>query len=541
MISKKYFDIHKPVFWPAIALIVLFISITLIVGEPMESFFAGFKDWVTDKTGWIFIVTVNAFLIFCVYLAFSKYGSIRLGGKEAEPEFTTAAWFAMLFSAGMGIGLLFWGVAEPVFHYKSPPFGEGGTVEAAEKAMNYTFMHWGFHAWAIYALVALSLGFFAFNKGLPLTIRSVFYPILGDRIYGWIGDVIDVFAVLATLFGLATSLGLGVKQVGAGIAYLTDFDNSVWLQVGLIGGITLIATLSVVAGVEKGVKFLSEWNIRIAAILLIFILIVGPTLFIFRSTVQNIGNYLTSIVTVATWTEAYRDQGWQGDWTVFYWAWWISWSPFVGMFIARVSKGRTIREFITGVLIIPSFLTFFWLSAMGGSAIFIDLHNEASNLAEQITQDEATALFVFLGEFPFATIGSIVGMILIASFFVTSSDSGSLVIDSITAGGKLDAPVAQRVFWACTEGAVAAVLLIGGGLTALQTATISTGLPFLVILLVMAYSLRKGLQKEFAEMTLLSQEKSRKNYEGKLAEVVWKNIQKRNKTTEPDSTPKKTK
>lgn len=536
--SKKYFDIHKPVFWPAIVLIVLFISVTLIVGEPMEEFFAVFKDWITDKTGWIFIITVNAFVIFCIYLAFSKYGSIRLGGKDAEPEFTTAAWFAMLFSAGMGIGLLFWGVAEPVFHYKSPPFGEGGTVEAAEKAMNYTFMHWGFHAWAIYALVALSLGFFAFNKGLPLTIRSVFYPILGDRIYGWIGDVIDVFAVLATLFGLATSLGLGVKQVGAGIAFLTDFENTVWLQVGLIAGITLIATLSVVAGVEKGVKVLSEWNIRIAATLLIFILIVGPTIFIFRSTIQNIGNYLSSIVEVATWTEAYRDKGWQGDWTVFYWAWWISWSPFVGMFIARVSKGRTVREFVTGVLLIPSFLTFFWLSAMGGSAIFLDLHSGNSILSDNIIADEATALFVFLNEFPFTTIGSIVGIILIASFFVTSSDSGSLVIDSITAGGKLDAPVAQRIFWANAEGAVAAVLLIGGGLTALQTATITTGLPFLFILLVMAYSLRKGLQQEYAQQEVLKQEKSRKDYESKLADVVWKNVQKRSQGSKSNSSDK---
>jgi choline/glycine/proline betaine transport protein len=536
--SKKYFDIHKPVFWPAIGLIVLFISVTLIVGDPMEEFFGVFKDWITDKTGWIFIITVNAFVIFCIYLAFSKYGSIRLGGKDAEPEFTTAAWFAMLFSAGMGIGLLFWGVAEPVFHYRSPPFGEGGTVQAAEKAMNYTFMHWGFHAWAIYALVALSLGFFAFNKGLPLTIRSVFYPILGDKIYGWIGDLIDVFAVLATLFGLATSLGLGVKQVGAGIAFLTNIENTVWLQVGLIAGITLIATLSVVAGVEKGVKVLSEWNIRIAATLLVFILIVGPTIFIFRSTIQNIGNYLSSIVEVATWTEAYRDKGWQGDWTVFYWAWWISWSPFVGMFIARVSKGRTVREFVTGVLLIPSFLTFFWLSAMGGSAIFLDLHSGTSVLSDNIIQDEATALFVFLNEFPFTTIGSIVGIILIASFFVTSSDSGSLVIDSITAGGKLDAPVAQRIFWANAEGAVAAVLLIGGGLTALQTATITTGLPFLFILLVMAYSLRKGLQQEYAQQEVLKQEKSRKDYESKLADVVWKNVQKRNQEKKSDPSDK---
>lgn len=526
---KKHFDIHKPVFWPSVILIFIFILVTIIVGKPMELVFSNIKTFITNKTGWLFIIAVNVFIVFCFYLGFSKYGTIRLGGKDAEPEFSTSSWFAMLFSAGMGIGLLFWGVAEPVNHYANPPFGQPYTVAAAEGAMNLTFLHWGFHAWAIYAVVALSLAFFTYNRKLPLTIRSVFYPLLGEKVNGWMGDCIDVLAVLATLFGLATSLGLGVKQVSGGLFYLFGVPNTILVQVLLIAGITLIATLSVVSGIDKGVKFLSEWNVRIAAILLIFIIIVGPTLFIFRSFVQNIGNYMENILQVSTWTEAYRDNGWQKDWTVFYWAWWISWSPFVGMFIARVSKGRTIREFIFGVLLVPTILTFFWLTALGGSAILLDMQEglvgNTHSIAKSIVADESIALFVFLENFPYSGVGSIIGILLVTSFFVTSSDSGSLVIDSITAGGKLDAPVGQRIFWATTEGAVAAVLLIGGGLTALKTAAITTGLPFLVILLFMCYSLLKGLKEEYAKEKHLAKEMDRNSYEKKLSDVILKKLE----------------
>ena len=532
--KNKYFDIHAPVFWPSVALIILFITVTLWVGEPMELVFASSKAFITEKTGWLFIIAVNAFIVFCFYLGFSKFGDIRLGGKEALPEFSTGAWFAMLFSAGMGIGLLFWGVAEPVYHYAIPPYGEAYSLEAAKRAINLTFLHWGFHAWAIYAVVGLALAFFAYNRKLPLTIRSVFYPLLGDRINGWMGDVIDILAVLATLFGLATSLGLGVQQVSGGLFYLFGIPNSVAVQVTLIAGITLIATISVISGIDKGVKFLSQWNVRIAAILLVFVLIVGPTLFIFRSFVQNIGNYLGSILEVSTWTEAYRDNGWQGDWTVFYWAWWISWSPFVGMFIARISRGRTIKEFIFGVLLIPTLLTFLWLTALGGTAIYLDMQEAAlsgsHDLAEAITGDVSIALFVFLENFPFSGIGSVIGILLVTSFFVTSSDSGSLVIDSITAGGKLDAPVGQRVFWATTEGAVAAVLLIGGGLTALQTAAIITGLPFLLILVIMCYSLHKGLRKEYARLSQFDKDLDQKSYEKRLSDVIMKKLEKQKKS-----------
>lgn len=532
--KNKYFDIHPPVFWPSVALIILFITVTLWVGEPMALIFASSKTFITDKAGWLFIIAVNTFIVFCFYLGFSKFGAIRLGGKEAQPEFSTGSWFAMLFSAGMGIGLLFWGVAEPVYHYALPPYGEAHTLEAANRAMNLTFLHWGFHAWAIYAVVGLSLAFFAYNRKLPLTIRSVFFPLLGDRMNGWMGNLIDVLAVLATLFGLATSLGLGVQQISGGLFYLFGVPNTITTQVLLIAGITLIATISVVSGIDKGVKFLSQWNVRIAAILLIFVLIVGPTLFIFRSFVQNMGNYLGSILEVSTWSEAYRDNGWQGDWTVFYWAWWISWSPFVGMFIARVSRGRTIREFIFGVLLVPTLLTFLWLTAMGGTAIFLDMQEGALSgshiLAETITGDVSIAMFVFLENFPFSGIGSIIGILLVTSFFVTSSDSGSLVIDSITAGGKLDAPVGQRIFWATTEGTVAAVLLIGGGLTALQTAAITTGLPFLLILVIMCYSLQKGLSQEFARLSQYDKDLDRKSYEKRLSDVIMKKLEKEQKS-----------
>ncbi|WP_026955638.1 BCCT family transporter [Algoriphagus vanfongensis] len=530
----KYYDIHGPVFIPSVILVVLFMAVTMIVGDPMLELFTSFKDFVTEKTGWIFILTVNAFIIFCFYLGFSKYGNVRLGGKDARPDFSTSAWFAMLFSAGMGIGLLFYGVAEPVSHYGRPPAAEPFSIDAAQHAMNYTFLHWGIHAWAIYAVVALSLAFFAFNRNMPLTIRSVFYPLLGDRIHGWMGNVIDIFAVLATLFGLATSLGVGVRQVSGGLSHVFGFPNTGLYQVLLIAGITGIATISVVSGVDKGVKILSEWNVRIAAVLMFFVLLVGPTLFIFKSFVQNMGTYVNELIEISTWTEAFINEGWQGDWTVFYWAWWISWSPFVGMFIARISKGRTIREFILGVLLAPSLLTFFWMTTLGGSAIFLDMQQAAATgsheFAQAIIADETTALFVFLEKFPFHLIGSVLGILLVASFFVTSADSGSLVIDSITSGGKLNTPIPQRVFWATTEGAVAAILLLGGGLTALQTATITTGLPFLVILTLMCYSLLKGVKKEHARDSQLKQEVSQKSYTDRLTKVILKQIDKDKKS-----------
>lgn len=522
--KNKYFDIHKPVFWPASFLIVSFITATLVVGEPMEDIFANVQEFISDYGGWFFVLVTNLFLFFCIYIGFSKLGSIRIGGKDAVPEFSTAAWFAMLFSAGMGIGIIFWGVAEPMNHFLNPPVETGTAKGNALQAMGFSFLHWGLHAWGIYALVGLALAFFAFNRKLPLTIRSVFYPLLGERIHGWIGDVIDVVAVLATLFGLATSLGLGVQQVSSGLNYLFELPDSVTTQVLLIAGITAVATVSVMLGIDKGVKRLSELNIRIAAVFLLFVLIVGPTLFIFESYIQNLGYYVQNFFTLSFWTESYASEskaGWQNGWTVFYWAWWISWSPFVGMFIARVSKGRTVKEFITGVLLVPTLLTFLWMTAFGGSGIFLEMSGIA-NIGEEITGNVSTSLFVLLDAFPLSEIASAIGVVLVINFFVTSSDSGSLVIDSITAGGKLDAPVGQRIFWAVTEGAVAAVLLIGGGLTALQTAAITTGLPFALVLLVMMYSLYKGLSKEYGLAKAEETKADLSAYESRLKDVIAK-------------------
>ena len=523
---KKHFDVHGPVFWPSAILIVVFITITLIVGKPMQEIFKTVQTGISNVGGWFFILCVNIFLVFCFYLAFSKYGRIRLGGQDARPEFSTSAWFAMLFSAGMGIGILFWSVAEPVSHFMTPPESVLGDIDPndipnrtrAAEAMGLTYLHWGMHAWSIYALVGLALAFFAYSRKLPLSLRSVFYPLLGDRIYGWIGDVIDIVAVISTLFGLATSLGFGVSQVAAGLTHVFGIPDSIWLEVGLIMGITGVATISVVLGVDKGVKVLSELNMRLAVVFLVFLIIVGPTLFIFDSFIQNIGYYAQNLAEMSFWAETYQQTDWQNGWTVFYWAWWISWSPFVGMFIARVSRGRTVREFILGVLIVPSLLTFFWLSAFGGSALFLEINGIADMAGA--ADEPATALFKLLDQFPLSSITSIIGIILVTIFFVTSSDSGSLVIDSITAGGKLDAPVGQRIFWAQTEGAVAAVLLLGGGLGALQTAAITTGLPFAFILLVMCYSLRQGLQREYAELVELDKQRDRKSYEKVIRDVV---------------------
>ncbi|MCX2743497.1 BCCT family transporter [Mangrovivirga sp. M17] len=522
--KNKYFDVHGPVFWPASILIVIFIAITLIVGEPMEKVFGNIQNGISDYAGWLLVLATNSFLIFCIVIGFSKYGKIRIGGKEAETEFSTGAWFAMLFSAGMGIGIIFWGVAEPMFHYVQPPIDLDAPASRAEQAMTFSFLHWGLHAWGIYALVGLSLAFFAFSKKLPLTIRSVFYPLLKERIHGWIGDVIDVIAVIATLFGLATSLGFGVQQVSSGMNYLFNIPDNVITQVVLIAIITGIATISVVLGIDKGVKFLSELNIRIAAVFLAFIVVVGPTLFILNSYIENIGHYFQNFFFLSFWTEAYQpaeSAGWQNSWTVFYWAWWISWSPFVGMFIARVSKGRTVREFVMGVLVVPSLLTFLWMSAFGGSGLWVEMSNPGI-ISESVMENVSTSLFVLLEQFPLAEIASAIGVILVINFFVTSSDSGSLVIDSITAGGKLDAPVGQRIFWAVSEGAVAAVLLIGGGLGALQTAAITTGLPFTFVLILMMFSLLRGLKNEYAKSIQLDQETDFKKYSERIEKLIAK-------------------
>ncbi len=519
--KKKIFEIHGPVFWPSVILITLMIVGTIVAGDAAEEMFNTARINITDWASWLFVAGVNVFIAFALYFAFSKFGGIRLGGEDAKPEFSKMAWFAMLFSAGMGIGLMFFAVAEPMWHLLYPPHAETGSVEAIRDAMGVTFLHWGLHAWAVYAIVGLALAFFAFNRKLPLSFRSVFYPLLGDRINGWIGDVIDILAVLATLFGLATSLGLGAQQAGAGMEFVFGLDNTVNLQVIIIVAVTIVAVGSVVLGIHKGVKVLSEFNIRLAGLFLLFILVFGPTLYILGTFVQSTGHYLQNFASYATWTQSFEEGEFMSTWTVFYWAWWISWSPYVGMFIARISKGRTIKEFILGVLIVPTIVTFLWMSGFGGSALYLEI-NGIAEIADAVEADQTTSLFLLLNEFPFGMITSFLAVVLVLSFFVTSSDSGSLVIDNLTSGGKLNSPVGQRVFWASTEGLVAAVLLLGGGLGALQAAAISTGLPFVILLLIMCYSLRQGLNREYKDNMLKEKDKERKSYRELLSETIEK-------------------
>ncbi|MBE9097959.1 BCCT family transporter [filamentous cyanobacterium LEGE 07170] len=498
---KWGFDLHPEVFFVSGALILLFIGITLVYQEQTSATLTAIQGFVSNVMGWFLILSANIYLGTMIILAFSRFGSIRLGGQNARADFPLFAWLAMLFSAGMGIGLMFWSVGEPIFHFLAPPLNgvEAETGAAAQQALGITFFHWGLHAWGIYAAVALALAFFAFNWGLPLTMRSVFYPILGDRIYGWPGNAIDILAVWATLFGLASSLGFGVGQISAGFNFLFDTPDTTAMQVGLIFIITGFATASVVSGLDAGVRRLSELNIYLAASLMIFVILVGPTLFIFGSFAQTLGYYAASLPFLSFWTETFEGTQWQNSWTVFYWAWWISWSPFVGTFIARISRGRTVREFILGVLLLPSIVSFLWMSVFGGSALYLEL-NGIGNIAEAVNENVATALFVMLQNFPLTGITSFIGIVLVVVFFVTSSDSGSLVVDNLTSGGKLDSPVPQRVFWAIMEGVVAAVLLLSGGLGALQSAAIAVGLPFACVLLVMCYGLYRGLAREMADL-----------------------------------------
>ncbi len=516
------FDFHPEVFIFSAGFIFLFVTLTLIFRERAENAFGAVQSAIAEGMGSFLILAVSIYLGFAIFLSFSKFGKIRLGGQNAQPEFSTFAWIAMLISAGMGLGLMFWSVAEPISHFQSQP-SVMGTIkplpqDTVQQALGLTFFNWGFHAWGIYALVGLALGFFTYNRGLPLTIRSVFYPILGDRIYGWIGNAVDILAVASILFGLATSLGFGVQQINAGLNFLVGIPISNPIEMGLIAIITGLATTSVVLGLDAGVRRLSELNIILAAIFMVFVLLAGPTLFILGSFVQTTGYYLTSLPKLSFWIETFSEDTWENSSTLFYWSWWVSWSPFVGIFIARVSKGRTIREFILGVLLLPSLLTFLWMSVFGGTAISMELGELSGVISNAVSENLATALFVMLQQLPLTAITSFVGIVLGVIFFVTSSDSGSLVVDSLTSDGKLDSPVPQRVFWAVMQGIVAAVLLLGGGLQALQTAAIATGLPFAVVVLVMCYSLYRGLNQELAMLEKQQLQTAEVNTEEKVTQ-----------------------
>jgi choline/glycine/proline betaine transport protein len=504
--GRALLDFNPAVFVASSVLIGALVLFGLVFREDFGAAADAVQAWIADRTGWFFVLTVNVILGYTVYVALSRYGRIRIGGRDARPQFSRAAWLAMLFSAGMGIGLMFYAVAEPIYHLATPPRGAAaGTPEAYRDAIKVTFMHWGLHAWGIYALTGLGLAYFAFNRGMPLSVRSVFAGLLGHRLHGWWGHVIDIVATVATLFGVATSLGLGAIQVNAGLEYLAGIETSRTAQVTLIAIITLLATISVVLGLDKGIKRLSVFNIVVAVVLLASVFLIGPTLFILKGFVQDTGAYLSDLLELGTWTETYTQSHWQDGWTVFYWGWWIAWSPFVGLFLARISIGRTLREFVGGALLAATLMTFVWLAVFGNSALFIELAGPGG-LAAAVEESVDRSLFVFLELLPQATaapipdwLPSVLGglaTVAIVTFFVTSSDSGSLVIDIITAGGHPNPPTTQRVYWSIAEGSVAAVLLMGGGLAALQTAAISVGLPFAIVVLAMIVSLHKALRRD---------------------------------------------
>ena len=500
-VQKWGFDVHNAVFGFSIAIIAAFLIAAAIVDPgTAKKYLDGMKLDIISNFDWLFIWSANFFLVFIVAIAVSPFGKIRLGGKDAVPEHSVWAWLAMLFAAGMGIGLVFWGVAEPVAYFTgwfhTPLNVTPNTPEAAKLALGATMYHWGLHPWAIYGVVALALAFFTYNKGLPLSMRSIFYPILGDRAWGWTGHVIDILAVISTLFGLATSLGLGAQQAAGGINHVFGLENNLSLQIGIIILVTLIAVFSVWRGIDSGVKLLSNINMVIAFVLLITVAIIGYQVS-FSSIWTTLLSYTENILPLSN-TFGRDDTAWFHGWTVFYWAWWISWSPFVGMFIARVSKGRTIRQFVIAVLLVPTFVTLIWMSVFGGIAIDQVMH-KVGELGTNGLTDISLAMFQMFDQLIWGKLLSVIAVALVLVFFVTSSDSGSLVIDSITAGGKMDSPVTQRVLWALVGGLIAVALLwIGGAnaLQAMQAAIISTALPFTIILLCMCCSLVLGLKTE---------------------------------------------
>ncbi|MDC9596547.1 choline BCCT transporter BetT [Xenorhabdus anantnagensis] len=527
---KTKTSINPPVFFFSAFLVIALVTFAGLKPELADRWFKALQQDIFVNASWFYILAVALILLSVTYLGLSRYGNIKLGPDHAEPDFSYFSWFAMLFSAGMGIGLMFFGVAEPVMHYLLPPVGTPESIAAAKQAMKLTFFHWGLHAWAIYAIVALILAFFSYRHGLPLTLRSALYPIIGDKIYGPIGHAVDIFAVIGTVFGVATSLGYGVLQVNAGLNHLFGLPINETVQVVLIVVITALATISVVSGLDKGIRILSELNLGLAFLLLILVVVLGPTVLLLKSFVENTGGYLSEIVSKTFNLYAYepKSSNWLGGWTLLYWGWWLSWSPFVGMFIARVSRGRTIREFVTGVLFVPSGFTLMWMTAFGNSAIDLISNKGAKELGHIVQTDVPLALFSFLEHFPFPSVLSFIAMAMVVMFFVTSADSGAMVVDTLASGGAQHTPIWQRIFWAGLMGIVAIALLLAGGLSALQTVTIASALPFSIILLISIYGLLKALRvdaykKDSQQMTTIAPTASRNPipWQRRLRNIVY--------------------
>lgn len=490
---------NRRIFLPAAVVIGIFVLFAVIFPETAESAIGAVQRNVVGSFGWYYVLIVAGFVAFSLWVGLSRFGDITLGRDGEKPEFSVRAWFSMLFAAGMGIGLVFWGAAEPLSHYAEPKPGvEGSASEVAQTALAQTYLHWGVHAWAIYVAIGLALAYSIHRKGRPVSIRWALEPLLGKRVHGRLGDVIDITAIVGTLFGVATSLGLGVLQIAAGLEHIGVATSSTGLLVVLIIVITAIATLSVVSGLAKGLKWLSNTNVAIAGLLMVFVLIVGPTVFLLRDFVQSIGVYLANVLPMTFNVSAFagaEGEAWQAKWTTFYWGWWISWAPFVGVFIARISKGRTVREFVAGVLLVPTLVTFLWFAVLGGSALYREIFG-AGGLIVDGTVTPEFALFDLLGGLPAGTVLSVVAIVLIALFFVTSSDSGSLVVSMLSRGGDPHPPIWNRIFWAAIGGAVAIALLVAGGLVALQTAAIVMALPFSVVLIGICVATARAFHQE---------------------------------------------
>lgn len=473
-------NINPNVFISTVAIIAIFLALVVFAPDAFSVFTQQLNQWITTSFSWFYVLSVAIFIILLAYIALSDMGKIKLGPEHSQPKYSSASWFAMLFTAGMGIGLMFFGVAEPVMHYVTPPAGEPETVLAAQQSMRVTFFHWGLHAWAIYTLVGLSLAYFAYRHQLPLKIRSALYPLIGQKIYGPIGDGVDTFATIGTVFGVATTLGFGVTQINSGLNYLFGVEQAPSTQVILIIVVSTMAATSVFFGLDKGIKRLSELNLVLALLLLIFVFVAGPSIYLLQTTIQNAGQYVSNLFSMTFNLYAYQPSGWIGGWTIMYWAWWISWSPFVGMFIARVSEGRSIREFIVGVLLIPTGFTLIWMGFMGNAALYSIMHEANTGLLEAVQRDSSVALFEFLNNLPFSSVTSIIATLLVMLFFVTSADSGALVTDYLTAKSD-NSPTWQRLFWTVLMALLAIILLLAGGLEALQSATIMSALPFTFI------------------------------------------------------------
>lgn len=502
--SSQFANVNPNVFLSTVIIIAIFIAIVIIAPSSFEFLTQQLKQWITDSFSWFYVLSVAIFLILLIYIACSASGKIKLGPDHSQPEYSNGSWFAMLFTAGMGIGLMFFGVAEPVMHYVSPPSGDPESIASAQQALRITFFHWGLHAWAIYAVVGLALAYFAYRHNLPLKTRSALYPIIGKKIYGPWGDSIDTFATIGTVFGVATSLGFGVTQINSGLHYLFGVEQSSQVQVGLIVFVSILASMSVFLGLDKGVKRLSELNLVLALVLLAFVFIAGPSIYLLQTTIQNMGSYMSNLFGMTFNLYAYQPNGWIGGWTIMYWAWWISWSPFVGMFIARVSRGRTIREFIVGVLLIPTGFTIIWMGFLGNAALFNIMQEHNVSLIHAVQSDSSVALFEFLNHLPFSGVMSLLATVLVMLFFVTSADSGALVTDYLTAKTE-NSPTWQRLFWTVLMAALAIILLLVGGLSALQSSIIMSALPFTFIMLLMSWGLLKALKLDVTKMKAIQE------------------------------------